>query len=613
MGYLSVSQLDERYRAAKTAVEPLRRNQVLNIAFYLGDQWTTYDPTSGRARQVSMRQPKMRYMSNIIRPDVAIIFSKTTQKDPRYRVGTQSEDQDDVAKAHASKSMLDYYWKTNDYRKVFTEAALWAILTGTGWVKTIFDQDAGYVLDVAGQTYRSGMPLLDSCSPFEIFHDPYARSPEEMSWLIQERVRPVEYVQKRYGVKPPEDASADTISYVDPGLKSLSYMRGSERLPSCKVREYWEVPSDEKPDGEFQVYTGNELLHQGPQPYAGAGVKMPFACCRYMRVPGRVEGDSFITDARPIQVMYNMIRSDVLENLIKVSNPVYTDVVGAITTTPQFEPNELILRLPGSPGKLEQFRVDPYPPHAMNMMMRLWQEKDNNSGINDIARGQVPRGVRSADQMGYLVEQADSRLYPFIEEYEGLVRNSLRNVLWLAREFVELPVVLRVLGKNRTYEASLFSAQDIPPDADVVVEKGSALAQSGAALQQLVLTLWDKGIIRDQSLVLRLTQYGALEEAMGDTELDVAQAQRENERMKVGASVPVEDFHNHVVHILEHNRFRKAADYDEAADEIKAAFRAHVTQHESLVPSQLQAMEGGNKPSAPTGTATGGQPAAAGI
>ncbi len=602
MAYLGAAQLNERYNAAKQNLEPLKSTWLLNIAFYLGDQWTKYDAGSGKVRQVSTRMPRIRYISNIIRPDVAIIYARVTQQDPRYRVATRSSDQDDVAKAHGSKTMLDYFWDTNNYRKVFTEAALWAVLTGLGWVKVIFDPDAGYELPLMDQVYRSGMPVLDSCSPFEIFYDPYARNLSEITWLVQERIRPVEYVQRKYGVKVLADSSAEALAYASQATRVVQGPQGVEKLPSCKVREYWEVPSAEKPEGEYAVFVGNQILTQGPNPYLKAGVKLPFTCCRYMRVPGRLAGDTFVTDYRPIQVMYNMVRSDILENLMKVSNPIFADYVGALDTAPQFEAGEFILRKPNVPGELRQFKVDPFPPHSMNMMMRLMQEGANVSGVNDIARGNVPRGVRSADQMGYLVEQSDSRLHPFIEEYEDMVKTALTYVLWLAREYMELPVVLRVLGKNKTYEAMLFSTKDIPADADVIVDKGSALAQSGAALQQLAITLWDRGILRDPALVLRLTQYGALEEATGDVELDTAQAQRENERLKVGLAVPVEDFQNHIVHVLEHNRFRKTADYDEATEEIKAAFRVHVMMHESQMPAQLQAMEGGNKTSVPRGS-----------
>ncbi len=599
MGYLGVGQLNDRYNAAKQNLEPLKQNWMLNLAFYLGDQWTKYDASSGRVRSVNMRTPRVRYMSNIIRPDVSIQYAKVTQQDPRYRVITHSTDQDDVAKAHGSKTMLDYFWDANDYRAVYKAAALWAVLTGTGWTKTFFDKNAGYAIDVMGQTVHSGMPLVDVCSPFEILYDPFARSLDEISWIIQERIRPVEYVEQKYGVKVPADGGAEALAYTSRAMRAVNGPQGAERMPSCRVKEYWEVPSAAKPEGEYTVFVGQKVLYQGPNPYLSAEINHPFDYCRYMQVPGCVSGDTFVTDMRPIQVMYNMVRSDILENLNKVSNPIFSDVVGGLQMPVQFEAGELVLRMPNAPGKLEQHKVDPFPAHAMNMMIRLTQEAANVSGVNDIARGNVPRGVRSADQMGYLVEQGDTRIHPFVEEYEDMVKGSLGKVLKLAREYMELPVVLRVLGKNKTYEATLFSTKDIPADADVVVEKGSALAQSGAALQQLAIVLWDKGILRDPALVLRLTQYGALEEAMGDIELDTAQAQRENERLKVGLAVPVDDFHNHVVHILEHNRFRKTADYDEATEAVRAAFRMHVLAHENQVPSQL--MEGGNKSGAPGG------------
>lgn len=602
MAFLSAGDLDRRFRAAKAYMEPFKKQWLLNIAFYLNQQWTTYDSVSGRVREANSRFPRMKYSTNLVRPDVTIIFAKLARHDARFRVATRKVDDSAIAKAKGAKTMLDYFWDSQKYGLSFQEALLWAVLTGIGWVKVLFDKNAGdrVNVDMGGeegtQSFPTGVPIVDPCSPLEIFHNPMARSYQELGWLFQERVRTVEYVKAKYGEEVPAEPM-DSVAFVDQRLRRAA-QGDADRLPSCRLREYWEEPSDAKPDGEYSVKVASKILYQGPHPYASSGIKIPFVPCRYIRIPGQIEGDSHITDVRPIQVMYNMTRSDMLENNLKLSNPMLLAPLGALKQPPQFEPGEVITFNPLAPGGLTPFKVDPFPSNSMNMLLRLWQEMQNASGVMEVGHGTVPRGVRSADQLAVLIEQEESRVYPLLADYESMIQTSLNYCLWLARDFIDLPLVLRVLGKDKTYEVTEFSTTDIPRDADVVVEAGSTLARSGAALQQLALTLWKEGVIRDPALVLRLSQYGDLEEATTDVEMDKSQAQRENMRLKDGATVAAEDFHNHVVHLLEHNRYRKSAEYDESAAEIKALFAQHVREHMAMAGAQISALEGG-RPSAP--------------
>lgn len=587
---LQMGELQRRYNASKAVKNRFRRDWLLNIAFYLGRQWVVYDAGSHKVREAILRFPKQRYSSNLIVSTVWIQYAKLTRHDPRFRVVVNTTDEDDVTKAKGSTTMLEYFWRSNRYRDAFAASLLWAALCGTSFVKVLFDSDGGDEVEANGVVYKTGTVLVDSCSPFEIYPDPFARTLDEASWVIHERVRPVSYVEAKWGIKPPSEA-VDVLQISEPRLKLVT--QGADNIPTCVVREYWERPSEAKPGGEYAVWVGNKVLYQGENPYAEAGVPLPFVAMRYLPVPGQLWGDSHVTHLRPVNVMYNMIRSDILDNLMKVSNPMLITPTGALLRPPQFEPGELVEFNPFGPQGIAPLQVEPFPSHAMNMLMRLLQERDDISGVTEVSRGSVPRGVRSAEAMAYLLEQEETRLSIILDEYESAVATTLNYVLRMAREFIELPLVLRVLGENRRYEAQLFKTKDIPPDADVVVEKGSSLARSTSVLQQMVLALWDRGIIRDPTLVLRLTRYGALEEAAADLELDTAQAQRENVRLKEGRDVAVEDFHNHVVHVVEHNRYRKSAEYEDAPQEVKDAFKRHVDTHLAFVRRQM-AQEGGS-------------------
>jgi hypothetical protein len=309
----------------------------------------------------------------------------------------------------------------------------------------------------------------------------------------------------------------------------------------------------------------------------------------HIPVPGRLFGDSVVTDLRQINVVYNKLKGDIIENTSKMTNPPIVAPVGSLLKAPEFTPGEIIYYNPTLPGKLEQFKPEPYPPQVMNTLIRLLQERDDVSGVNDVSRGIVPRGVRSGDALAHLLEQDETRLAVTARAYENMIAAAMEMVLKLARAFYDVPRVIRIVGSNSQREVALFKAEDIPADADVHVEAGSTLPKSLAQQQQFLLDLWDRQIITDPRLVVRLTHYGTLQEVFSDVELDASQAQRENERLRAGVEVPVEDFHNHVIHIAEHNRFRKTVEFEQLPPERRELFRQHVEAHKQY----LQQASGG--------------------
>jgi len=589
---LSLGEVQKRYSAAKAARDAHRPNWVYNVAFYRGDQWVVFDRIAGILRSAVLRYPRMRYQSNLIQPRVWMLYARLARAEPRYRVAVTGTQPEKLAKAKGAHTMLTYFWQSNGYREVFADALLWAALTGTGIVKVLFDPTGGDEVETAEGVYHTGTVLMDSCSPHEVFVDPLARSFEEASWVIHERVFAVDYVKERWG----QEVSSEDVTVMGfyGETKPIARVPGAT-VKVTRVREFWMRPCDSHPEGQYMVYAGNTVLYDGPNPYADAKVPMPFVRLRWLRVPGQFWGESPVTALRPINVMYNLIRSDILENMIKLSNPLLIAPLNAFLTPPEFEPGEVLYYNPMIPGSLTPVQIQPFPPHSVDMLLRLQQEADDVAGVSEVARGRVPRGARSGEMIGYMVEQDDTRMYPVVAEYENAVADALNMVLRLARHFIELPLVLRVLGPEKHYEAEVFRAKDIPPDADVRVEPGSALPHSAALMQQLAFQLWDRGIIRDPALVVRLSKWGAFEEAVGDVELDTAQAQREVERLKAGKSIEVEDWHNHIVHISEHQRWMKTVDYEDASDAVKQAMRAHLDAHMQYVGRQLQQMAGGGE------------------
>jgi hypothetical protein len=572
--------VNQRYEAAKAARREIDKDIKLNIAFYEGRQWVTYDPYSSRVVDWYPPRGKPRPVTNLIMPVVRIEYAKISRNIPTFKVVANVPTQENIQKAKLAYTFLNYKWQVDDYEHEFNSALLMALLGGTGFIKVYYDP-------TAGATYK-GQPIgdivLDYCSPLEMFIDPLARSLKEASWVIHARVRSVEYVEKKYGIKVPGESLESNAILGSVGRFNIA-KADSAPMGVTLVKEYWERPNEANPDGKYVVIAGGKVLYESDNPYKDV-CPIPFTSMVHIPVPSRLWGESVVTQLRQINVVYNKIMSDIMENTTKLSNPPLVVPFGALKKEPEMSPGEIIYYNPLTAGKIDQLPIEPYPTQVLNTLLRLQQERDDISGINDVSRGAVPRGVRSGQALSYLLEQDTTRLSVTARHYEQMIEDTLQMVLDLAKEFYDVPRLI-AFSADGSQDAILFKSSDIPDNVGVYVTAGSTLPRSETQAAEYYLSLWDRGIIQDPRLVTRITQYGSDEEITQELELDTGQALRENKKMQDGKQVPVEDYQNHFVHITEHNKFRKTEEYDKLSDDIKNIFAQHVEQHKQFM-QQLQ-------------------------
>jgi len=585
-----VNDINKKFKQVKQRRSGCERSWKLDLSFYRNRQWVVYDKYARRVVDWVPNDRKPRLTANIIMPVVRIEYAKLTRSRPTYWVKATTTDRDDVAKSKIGKMFLDYLWDTKHYDESFKRALLWCLVCGTGFVKVYYDPTAGPVTNVSGKRYPLGEVLIDYCSPFELFIDPFARSLEEASWIIQARLRSPDYVKQKYGERVSSDAVTTRGVVGEDTLfdgRSDHYGAGNS-LPSVLVKEYWEKPSVKYPNGRYAVIAGKKELYAGDNPYYDI-CPIPYYAMQHIPVVDSLYGESVVSYLRQVNVMYNKIRSDVVENTSKLSSPPLKAPVNAFLEPPKFEPGEVMYYNPLVSGEIDQVKIEPFNQATMNILMRLWQERDDISGISEVSRGVVPRGVRSAAQVAYLLEQDETRLAVTARAFESMVGHAMSAALKLARKYYTVPRIIRIVGEDRTWQTELFKARDIPADADVRVKPFSTLPKSRIQQQQELYELWDRGILQDPSLLLRLSDYGTNQEIYQDIELDKSQAQREIQRMLGGEYAEVEDYHNHAVHIVEHNRFRKTAQYEDLDEERKELFRAHDAAHRSMLQQQQAA------------------------
>lgn len=585
----ALDELLERFEQAREARMDVEPQWHINLAYYLGHQWVEWDPL--QRKLITPNVPPWRVMAttNMIRSSVRTEFAKLTKQTPLLGVVPQGPDPKQIAQARAADKIREYLWDRLDTYHHAKTALLWALVCGTGAMKVFWNPQAGEIID----TEEGPLPLgeIENCavSPFELYPDPLADSFESAAWIIHAKIRSVEWVMETFGVSvEPEDVSelrlAHPIDLAKPGRTGLSTPKDAVVL-----LEYWEPPSAKNPEGRYTVFTRSRILLDGPHIYLESGIRYPFAIVRHIPVPGRIWGDSTVTDAIDPQTQYNKTRSQMLEIKNLMAKPKWLIPRGSMETAPTTAPGEILEYSPVAGLKPEMVQPPEVPSSYYRELEQLRAEIYELTGQHEVSRAINPAGARSGLMVAYLQEQDDTRLHPTYEAFIRMLEKLETMKLRLARVFYTEPRTARIVGENDQVEVFEFHGRDIPEDVDVKVKSGYSLPQSRLARQEFILQLWDRKLIMDPRLILRLLEFGNEEGVYEDIQLDTAQAQREHEQLKAGQWVEPRDFHNHDIHIYEHDRFRKTAEYEELPPDIQALFDRHVEMHKQL--RQQVAME----------------------
>lgn len=604
-------ELQRKYDWAKSVRQQYERQWLTNIAFYQGNQWLYYDKMTRQLVDAKRFMPshKVALVINLVRPVLRTELAKLTKQKPVYNVVANTPDFDDKDQARIENYVLDHIWRKLKLDQVFSEALLWAILTGTGYVMTTWDADAGdVVVDYRQQIDEFGRPMVDDegnpvpvidsngepvvenvfsigelnvevPGSFEVYLDPLAKRPSDVGWFFRERVVDADEASYKYNTK----ISPESVTVIGASLEGN--VLGSQKLEGrnvCILREFWQKPSLQYPLGRYIITTGNwRVIYSGENPYADSGVDLPLSVITHIPNPGRVYGDSVATDLVPIQTAYNKTRSQIVEVQNLMAWPKVLAAKGSLDTEPTSRAGEIVEYNGSLPAP--SFWTPPgIPAYVVRELDRAWQEMIEVSGVHEATRGSVPANVRSGIAIAYVQEQDETRLVLTAHSYEAAIEDTCTKILRIARKYYVEPRTIRIVGPDRATKVAQFYGKDIPADADVHVVAGSSLPKSVIARQQFILDMWNARLIQDPAVAMRLLEFGNVEELYEDADLDISQAERENEAMAAGAPAVVEDFHNHTLHILQHNRFRKSERYDGLPQEIKQAFAAHVFQHMSM-------------------------------
>ena len=623
-----VKELEKLLREAKGARSKFEAQWFLNLAYYQGEQWVAWDGRSLYRPQ--LRRDRMTIVDNRIQPAVRTEVAKLTKQRPVFTVTPRTGDQEDVEAAYVAEQLLEYEWTHLEMRDKLLRALHWSRICGAGFLKVTWDSTVGdgfealvgpdgkpipgpngapltgmdpaliseqLGVQVTSKSVKQGDVSVEVRSPFQVFVDPIAERFDEVEWLIEQSVRSVEYVKRRWNHDAKPDANAN------PGLVEARLggsLTGQNNYKGVRISELWQKPNSEFPNGRRVVWVADKVLFEDTKPYD----PMPYVMFKGIEVPGRVWPTSVVEQLRGPQTELNKIKSQIAENRNRVGNPTVLASKQSIADPNAFES---AMAQPGGifyyddnngPNAAPAYLQAPQlPGYVLQEIDRIEQSIQEISGQHEITAGNVPSGVTAASAINLLQESDDTRLGPAVADMEDNLARAGRKILTLVSKFYTDSRTIRIAGQDATWRIFDFRGSMLRDNTHVVVQTGSAFPQSKAAkqaaLQELLTFFVQSGQpLQGKNLARFLKDWdvGGLERLVDELSEDEQQVNRENQRLGKGEPLPINSFDDDGAHISGHQDFMKTASYDSLSPMAKQVFEQHVAMHQQRQDQKQQQM-----------------------
>lgn len=599
----------------------------LNIAFIEGNQYVQINEVA----QTLDRIPEdywyeQREVFNHIAPNIEARQARLGKMRPVLKVRPGSSDRSDIRATKVSTQLLQSVQHEQKIRNKIHEVIRWLELTGTCCIKNIWNPDAGpLVPQIDPQT---GEPMIDPatgqpvliregdlevvvCPAPEIFPEsPYNQKIEDNRSIIHAKIYPVKVVKEIWGIDvPPEESKVIRLQELMTGGGFIGKTYTSGMKESLKeaviVKEYHELPTKKYPMGRLIVVANHKLLSFSPLPYKigkDGKLGLPFVkmCC--IERPGLFWGRTVIERLIPLQRRYNALRNRKAEYLSACAIGGWIVEENSIVDMADLEASG------NAPGYICRYRAGTSPPQRTTNSplpsafeteeQTLLTEFSILSGVSEVSRqSKAPPGVKSGVAMSLALEQDETRLSDTANNIElGLVECGSQ-WLRLLKQFVKIPRLVRIAGKDNVVDVMDWTASDLKPE-DVIMDSFSALSESPTQRRQMVFDLLGMGLFHNpdtgvidrpaRTRIMEMLQFLDWEGVDDDDQLHSAKAERENRQLANGNPCMPVHYDSHFLHIKRHNEFRLSTEYEALIAEhpqIEEIFEAHVLAHmQALAP-----------------------------
>jgi len=260
-----ISFCEKRLRQGR-AIMPVNQ-QKLNMAFFLGFQWVTWDHRMRAYRRptVDIQDPNtpVRLSANKIGQFVRTRIARLTKNIPEPQCRPVSNTDGDVASAKVGTRVLNHELDRLGWNTLLQRFMLWDEVVGWAFLHPWWDAKRGdKVGTLDGDDLYKGDICLDIVAPFEWSVDPSSINPDmsDALWCIRVNTLTTEAVWDRWGIQV-NGGAARSLSMEVHALGSVGQAEPAAQAESwVNVYQMWMKPCRAAPDGAVVTWTGTKII-----------------------------------------------------------------------------------------------------------------------------------------------------------------------------------------------------------------------------------------------------------------------------------------------------------------------------------------------------------------
>ncbi len=578
------SKLEEvRQSSARTAQEGIN---LTNIAYLCGFDAIYFDGVSRSFKPIpspSTFIKRNKVHVNRILPTIQNRLARLLKNEPRWDVRPKSGDEEDKDGARLAQQVILQLWGQLGINRKRIPLTMWLQQCGSAYLKVSWDQSLGRkkVMPIddpenPGQTiYKivaEGDIRVDVKSYFNIFPDPLAKSWDELRYIIDATIRPIDYFATQFpdsngNLVKEEDVWLNSLAY-ESRINSINTTSGTAGSSATQLKNsaieisYMEVPSAKHPYGRHLITANGITLKDDILPID----EISYVKFDDIIVGGKFTGESIITHLRPLQDHLNKnktMRAAFMNRLLtgKIIGARGQNLAAEAFNDQSGEWVKYDI-MPGAPEP-HAMQMPTIPQYAYEEERISKDDINDTAGINEASRGQLPSSSIPAIGMQLLVEQDDTRIGVETEGHEYSYSDLGRILLKFVDKFYETDRLLKIVGENMEYTVKTFKGSDLRENFDVQVIRGSTLPGSKVLKRQEIINLHQQGYFGDPKdptvtqNVLSMLEFGDEFQAWKKHSLRMAQIQRGLEMIEdQGVKPPVSEFDDHALWLQQFDEYR---------------------------------------------------------
>jgi len=533
---------------------------LLNLLYFHGYHGISYHMTSGKLF-VDPNQ-KIDITINRVAAFVEARQAKLTKNRPTARTMPSTPSREDVQAAKYADQALRSLWETIEMEEEYDYYTLLGLITGTSFMRTLFDPFAGDWFSEIDSTPDNEI-IMDGGEPRESFVylgeissralSSFAIIPANESiprlndqpWIIERMWLPATEVKKYWSHIDIEDVNCGEKTEYEKLIERLTSPQGTgvgitKSKTKGKLTEEYLVkimymrPNVEYPRGVICAVLGDNLCHLSQYPHDTGKSAYPFAIFREKIDGMHFWGHATVQRLIPIQKNINKLKNKKLRQVYLMAVGKWALARGSqVPDSAITDEDAEVLEWNSAVPAPYQIPMAPLPMYAQAMDNELIGDFRDVGGQREFSQS-PGQNLTASVAMETEAELTDEALGVVVRRLRSSMEITAQQQLIIMKEEYIEPRKIKLLGDDASGSIVWLSAADFKNSFDVRIDIESMMPDMRGAKRQLLFNLWDRRIIQDPQQFLVALRNNSLDSLMDSYAKMDEYAQLEILRIKRG-------------------------------------------------------------------------------